>query len=372
MVTTPESIAIRRGQIRLLIEAGQTTSQIAQNLNERRSIVVSDIRALGLTPAKGTTGPRNKARNDTLAAQIRELAEKGTKRSHIASELGISYDFLTKLMGEYNIPKPARIPEHGTIKEYRTHRCRCVPCTAANTAAIAAARAARKARLSPDSPVHGTVSGYNNHLCRCVPCSTAGAQFYADYRATPPQRTRRSWTAEEDAAILDYTYTAKEHSERLNRPVPSVQSRRTLLLQNGAERRVGVNERISAEEAKSRRAAAAKNRRAEAVRNRRAAEALLRAAEADLKREEAALAEKLALEAILIESRRGAVKALALQGMSRTNIMATLEIDYETLRGDLEVLQLPAVPRRVPHGTSGGRGLAGAAPRTGRSVLVGR
>lgn len=363
MVTTPELIAIRRGQIRQLIEAGNTTPQIAQKLNERRTIIVSDIRALGLTPAKALKGPRNQERKDTLAAQVRDLAGAGTKRNRIAKDLSISEAFLRKIMAEYDIPLPVRAPEHGTLREYRTYKCRCQPCTAANTAAIAKARAARKARLSPDSPIHGTVSGYSNHLCRCAPCTAAGVEFYANYRATPAERTRRNWTPEEDAAILDYTQTAKAHAEALGRPVASITSRRTYLLRNGAVRRYDTANRAEAAAAQVRAAAVARRKETRSQR---------RAAEAELHREEAAAAERLALETILTESRRGAVAALARQGMSRANIMATLDLDYETLRNDLEVLQIPvvAVSRSTQrqHDTHG----YPAATRRPHSVLVGR
>jgi len=345
MVTTPELIAIRRGQIRQLIEAGQTTSQIAQTLNARRTIVVSDIKAMGLTPAKAPNRPRNQERNDALAIQIRALAEQRYNRSRMAKELGISDPFLRKLMDIYGITIPERLPEHGTLREYRHHKCRCSPCSAANAAAAAKGRAERKARLSPDSPIHGTATGYNNHLCRCVPCTTAGVTYYADYRATPPTRTRRNWTPEEDATILDYTRTAKEHAVALGRPVASVTSRRTHLL--NADRRLEI--------APTKRATAASAVKESNTLRRRA---------------EAAAAKELAAAAAALESRRGAVEALVLQGLTRQGIMATLEIDYETLRSDLDALKItPNVARQAPqhHAAHAVR-----PARAGRLMLVGR
>lgn len=365
MVTTPELIAIRRGQIRQLIVAGLTAPEIARQLNERRTIVASDIKAIGITPAKVTRKPRDQARNDALAIQIRELGAQGIRRSTIAKTLAISDEFLRKLMADYGIPIPVRAPEHGTLKEYRTYSCRCSPCTAANTAEIARARAARKARLSPDSPVHGTASGYNNHLCRCYPCTTAAAQFYADYRTTPPERIKRSWTFEEDNAILDYTYTVKEHAARLNRTAPSINSRRALLLKKGAVAR--KPERITTEtvEAKQARAAAAEKKRSEAA-------ARTRAAEAELKRIEVAAVMEQARAAILTAGRRDSVRALVLQGMSRADIMATMQIDYETLRADLEHLNLSSPQRRFNHGAGHGRVAQHSGLRPNRSALVSR
>lgn len=331
MVTTPELIAIRRGQIRQLIEAGQTTSQIAQTLNQRRTVIVSDIRALGLTPAKAPNRPRNQARNDALAIQITALAEQRHNRSRMAKELGISYPFLLKLMDHYGITIAERIPEHGTHREYRAHGCRCAPCTAANAAATAEARAARKARLSPDSPIHGTVTGYSNHLCRCEPCTTAGVAFYADYRATPPTRTRRAWSPEEDTSILDYTRTAKEHAAALGRPVASVTSRRTHLKNAGILQEAAAEKRAA--ESTARKEAHARRMKAEAE----------------------AAAQQLAAATAAVQSRRGAVEALVMRGLTRQGIMATLEIDYETLRGDLEALNITPVtslrqsPQRPSH-----------------------
>lgn len=321
MVTTPtQLIAIRRGKIQQLVEAGYTTPQIRQELNERTDIIVSDLRALKLQAAKVRPESRHAARNDTLESQIRPLAAQGVKRSAIAKELGISYTLLCTLMTERGIPKPARTPEHGTLREYRNRDCRCAPCTAANTAEIARARQARKARLSPDSSAHGTVSGYNNHLCRCLPCTEAASAFNIAYRDAPAVRTRRKWTPEEDQAILDYRHTAKELALTLGRPVPSITSRRTKLRKDGAipatTRRTGGGLYDRDQQAEAARIAT----------ERKAAALLAEAA----------------------EGRRDALRTLVMRGLSRAQLMAALGVEYETLKSDLQLLGLTPSRTGVP------------------------
>jgi hypothetical protein len=324
MVTTPELIAIRRGQIRQLVEAGSTAPEIAHELNLRTTIVTSDLRALRLKPAKARHHSRTAERNDELAAQIRKMAAAGTKRSATAQTLGISYSVLCNIMTTYTIPKPVRRPEHGTVKEYRSYDCRCTPCTSANAEETARARAVRKSRLSPDSLVHGTPSGYTNHLCRCLPCTEAGAKFYASHRKNPSLRSRRNWTADEDTAVLDYNLTAKELSILLDRPIPSITSRRTSLRKKGAEVAT-IKKRSRGAQPDQVRLEASAAPRAE-----------VHLAEARAKAKAGATARLAAAT----ESRRGAIASLVDQGLSRAQIMFTLDIDYETLQTDLRHLGL--------------------------------
>lgn len=62
--------------------------------------------------------------------------------------------------------------DHGMPSTYTNHRCRCEPCTAANTRRVLASRAKRDASTLPPE-AHGKASTYGNWRCRCVACTAA-------------------------------------------------------------------------------------------------------------------------------------------------------------------------------------------------------
>ena len=57
-------------------------------------------------------------------------------------------------------------PWHGTHGGYSNHKCRCDPCTEANTAAMADWRA----RHWGVEPLRHGAAGYTNYGCRCEVC----------------------------------------------------------------------------------------------------------------------------------------------------------------------------------------------------------
>ena len=57
-------------------------------------------------------------------------------------------------------------PWHGTLGGYSNHKCRCVPCTTANTVYQ---QDWRDRHWGMEPPIHGR-SGYMNYGCRCDVC----------------------------------------------------------------------------------------------------------------------------------------------------------------------------------------------------------
>lgn len=67
---------------------------------------------------------------------------------------------------------------HGLASNYRARRpCRCDKCRAAHTARQALEEAQRAARLAADPTLasHGTEATYKNWRCRCGPCTQANS-----------------------------------------------------------------------------------------------------------------------------------------------------------------------------------------------------
>jgi hypothetical protein len=78
-------------------------------------------------------------------------------------------------------------PRHGTIYGYTTLKCRCVPCTEANTEACRRSRF-KRLELPVPAKVHGTVNAYNGYGCRCDLCKEAHRIYYRRYNKTANTR----------------------------------------------------------------------------------------------------------------------------------------------------------------------------------------
>lgn len=78
---------------------------------------------------------------------------------------------------------------HGTLHTYRSAKCRCDECRAANAASrreyVARIRERKDAATGePPSPrvPHGTTNAYSNYKCRCDECRAAWAAYIARRR----------------------------------------------------------------------------------------------------------------------------------------------------------------------------------------------
>lgn len=77
--------------------------------------------------------------------------------------------------------------QHGTHRSYQYEKCKCAVCRGYNAQRSARARAARSERrelvegrwvatyLPPEK--HRSHSTYVNHRCRCVPCTDANTEY---------------------------------------------------------------------------------------------------------------------------------------------------------------------------------------------------
>ena len=81
--------------------------------------------------------------------------------------------------------KGARVPQHGTVTEYTTYKCRCKLCVDGYETHMSD-RLGRpfvtRLRTVPAKQIHGTVACYKNGLCRCAPCSAANRQYKRSLR----------------------------------------------------------------------------------------------------------------------------------------------------------------------------------------------
>jgi len=87
-------------------------------------------------------------------------------------------------------------PWCGTVGGYNNHKCRCAPCTEANTIAIRKARAERFAGRVLVAGVlvhpyadHGTVGGYQNWGCRCWDCTRVNSESRRWYHRKAKERS---------------------------------------------------------------------------------------------------------------------------------------------------------------------------------------
>lgn len=75
--------------------------------------------------------------------------------------------FVTKEKGQWN---------HGTIRGYTIHKCRCLLCVATYNKYI------DKKKIDDGSWEHGTHDGYSNHRCRCQRCKKAYSEYKLEYK----------------------------------------------------------------------------------------------------------------------------------------------------------------------------------------------
>lgn len=91
-------------------------------------------------------------------------------------------------------PLPANL-KHGE-SAYTNYKCRCDVCVLDHQANARAARAQRCAKPVPAHIKHGTKSTYSNYGCRCRPCRDASAAYqrqWREERANLLADLRRSW-----------------------------------------------------------------------------------------------------------------------------------------------------------------------------------
>jgi len=83
---------------------------------------------------------------------------------------------------------------HGTRTGYRL-KCKCAPCKRAQADAIKEYKHRKNPNMrynaplvhpnqegyNPDDPRHGTLNGYQRHKCRCGPCTQANTDWSLEY-----------------------------------------------------------------------------------------------------------------------------------------------------------------------------------------------
>lgn len=207
---------------RLFVKENMTSADIARKFGVSREMIRQDLALMDISASAVKTEQREKN-----AEAIRELAAQGLVTSEIEERTQISANAIRHIAKQFGIELPRiKMVPHGTLLSYQ-RGCHCEPCREANTEA---ARQAKQRRIEKGVPehLHGTSSAYSNWDCRCAPCTKAGAEAnkLSTLGAGNEERNHALWTAEEDAMVTDYSYTARELAELLERTVSAVNARR--------------------------------------------------------------------------------------------------------------------------------------------------
>lgn len=112
------------------------------------------------------------------------------------------------------MPEPTDGP-HG-LPLYRTGKCRCEVCRAANARRFREDQADRVARLKADPTCrqHGLAATYVHWGCRCVPCRDAAGKGDPQLRSTP----RSPWKRKRDPRRGNLMYVQRAKSWRNAEP----------------------------------------------------------------------------------------------------------------------------------------------------------
>ena len=207
---------------RLFVKEKMSSADIARKFGISREMIRQDLALMDFSPRAVNAEQRKKN-----ADAIRVLAEEGLTTAEIEDRTQINAGAVRNIAKQYGI-EIARIKAvaHGTFLSYQ-RGCNCQPCKDVNTAK---AREDKKRRIEKGVPdhLHGTPSAYSNWDCRCAPCTAAGAEAnrLSTLGSGNESRNHAQWTAEEDAMVLDYNYTARELADLLERTVSAVNGRR--------------------------------------------------------------------------------------------------------------------------------------------------
>lgn len=109
------------------------------------------------------------------------LVDEKLSDVEISNALGVSSRSVQRWRSQYDLPskwEPKRAP-HGTAARYQNGRCRCEPCTKANTEQCRKYTGAKP----HTEPAHGTLSRYKRRGCRCEKCRAANAAACRAYYA---------------------------------------------------------------------------------------------------------------------------------------------------------------------------------------------
>jgi len=210
---------------RLFVKEGMSSADLARHFNVSREMIRQDLKLIGINASAV-----NEKQREAQAESIRTLAVEGLVTTEIAEKLGITAHAVRSIAKRYCIEVPRLKPvEHGTFLSYQ-RGCNCSPCKAANTEVAREQKEKRKRKKMPEE-LHGTDTGYRNWGCLCPRCKDAGAtkNQLSLFTDGPKERNFAVWTAEEEAAVLDYSLTARELALKLNRSVSSVNARRAKL-----------------------------------------------------------------------------------------------------------------------------------------------
>lgn len=166
---------------RLYAEEGLTLAEIGERYGITRERVRQILKPFGLEAHYGKKQREQRARL-VRQAHERVIARESTVREE-AENLG--YMCPSSLYSRFwlmGLSLPSRTPEHGTPQRYRSGKCRCDLCRAANTARMKEMRQARTASQ------HGVASSYFNFGCRCPECRAAGRTYRRELKARQRQK----------------------------------------------------------------------------------------------------------------------------------------------------------------------------------------
>jgi DNA-binding CsgD family transcriptional regulator len=209
----------------LFVKEGLNAAEIARKFNVSREMIRQDLTLMDITSSEV-----NEAQRAKQSEAIKELAAEGLVTSEIAEKLEMTAHTVRSIAKKYDIAIQRLKPvDHGTFLSYQ-RGCTCQPCKDANTAS---ARKQKEKRLLKEMPeeLHGTDTGYRNWGCPCDRCKAAGVLKNQLSTSTdnPKERNFAIWTPEEDAIVVDYTFTARDLALKLDRSIPAVNARRATL-----------------------------------------------------------------------------------------------------------------------------------------------
>lgn len=216
---------------RLFVKEGMTCAELGRHFNVSREMIRQDLKLMDINPSEVNEGQRAKQ-----AETIKVLASEGLITSEIAEKMDITLHAVRALAKRFDIEiQRVKAVDHGTFLSYQ-RGCTCQPCKDANTEVARQQKEKRKAKGMPEE-LHGTDTGYRNWGCHCARCKEAGAtkNQLSTFTDSPKERNFAIWTPEEDAAVLDYTFTARDLALKLDRSIPSVNARRATLKRSHEE-----------------------------------------------------------------------------------------------------------------------------------------
>lgn len=210
-----------------MVKQGMTLAEIGDHYGKTSEMIRKDLMEIGIR-----TPDLKKMRRNVIINDIRSRTENGENRRDIATALGMTNAEVGSLAkeGGFELNHPLNRDIHGHVQCYNAG-CRCDLCKEAHYNRMADSK---KKRLTQEVPstIHGTYSGYLNWGCRCAPCKEAKRQYDANESAESlknDHRTHKMWSAEEDAAVMDYSMTANQIALQLGRTLSSVRARRVTL-----------------------------------------------------------------------------------------------------------------------------------------------